>query len=226
VSAELLKKAPMRQKLIAFFSNGGYATWVQSALIIASVAVALYAVKETDANAAVSNAVGLAQKYFTDKPTLASASLRLRIAQYEQVQEAKKQIGNNYNQAKDPDYDRLFEAARPLVQKTFSEKTNLQDDYHVVNDFFSGVMLCVANDVCDKATSVKLLAWEMIGFYNAACPFMEENGKVYSFDEDSPRYIAFLVKTAAFGPDKSQYFCRTELASYLAKTKTAAPPVH
>jgi hypothetical protein len=215
----------MRQKLVAFFSNGGYATWVQSALIIASVAVAAYAIKETDTNVAVSNAAGLAQKYFTDKPTLASATLRLRISQYEQVQAAKKQIG--YDQEKDADFDRLFEAARPLVHKTISEKPSLQDDYHVLNDFFSGVMICVANDVCDRATSVKLLALEILTFYNAACPFMEETGKIYSFvDEDSPRYIAFLTDKAAYKPEKSRYFCRAGLANYLAKTKSAALSVH
>ncbi len=215
----------MKQKLKAFFSNGGYATWVQSVIVIVSVFVAIYAIKETDTNVAVSNAVGLAQKYFTDKPTTASASLRLRIAQYEQVQVAKKQIVG-YDQKKDGNLDGLFEVARPLVLKSISENSNLQDDYHVLNDFFSGVMLCVANNVCDQATSVKLLSDEILGFYNAACPYMEEIGKTYSHDENSPRYIAFLIEKARIGTDKSQYFCRSALANYLTKAKSAAPTVH
>jgi hypothetical protein len=207
----------MPSKLVTFFSNAGYATWFQSLIVILSVGVAAYAIRETSANVAISNSVTLAQKYFTDKPTLASASLRLRISQFQQVQEAKKTI-TNYDPQRDRNFDRLFEAARPLVRKQIVDNLSLQDDYNALNDFFSSVFICVSNGVCEGITSVKLLASEVYGFYNAACPFMEETALKYKNDEDSPRYIAFLVRVAGYGTDRKNYFCRDELTHYASKT--------
>jgi hypothetical protein len=76
--------------LRAFFSNGGYATWIQTVVVAVSVGVAVLAIRETDTNQSIANSSLLAQKYFSEKPTLASGSLHLRIAQFVQVQEAKK----------------------------------------------------------------------------------------------------------------------------------------
>lgn len=199
----------MSPKLAAFLSNGGYATWFQSLIVVVSVAVAVWAIKETDTNAAVSTSVGLAEKYFTEKPTLASASLRLRISQYQQVQEAKKTI-NGYDPKNDPDYTQLFKTAQPLVAAQISKNSNLQDDYNVLNDFFSAVLICAKNRVCDQTTSIKLLAWEILGYYNAVCPFMKDYGRQFGYDEDTPRYIAFLVGVAGYA-DPKLYFCRDGL---------------
>jgi hypothetical protein len=203
----------MLSKLASFFSNGGYATWFQSLIVVLSVLVAVYAIKETDTNVVVSNAVGLAQKYFTEKPTLASANLRLRVSQFELVQEAKKQI-DGYDPQRDAHFDRLFEVARPLVRKQIINTPGLKDDFNAVNDFFSAVFVCVANGVCDQRTSVKLLAREVLGFYNATCPYMQETNLKYGDDDDSRRYIAFLVGFANLKAEKSQFFCRDELARY------------
>jgi hypothetical protein len=208
----------MLSKLTSFFSNAGYATWVQSLIIIVSVGVAAYAIRETDTNVAISNSVALAQKYFTDKPTLASASLRLRISQFQQVQEAKKLI-SNYDPQTDRNYDHLFEAARPRVRKQISETASLQEDYNTLNDFFSAVFICVSNGVCDRTTSVKLLALEVLSFYNAVCPFMEEAAQKYKNDEDSPRYIAFLIGVAGYSADRSNYFCRDHLIRSALQSK-------
>jgi len=207
----------MLRKITDFLSNGGYATWFQSLIVVVSVVVAVYAIKESDTNVAVSNTVELAQKYFTDKPTLASASLRLRIAQYQAVQEAKKKIAD-YDQTADANLDRLFKAARPLVVKQISETKSLLDDYRSVDDFFSGVLVCVKNSVCDQTISVKLLGWEMLGFYNAACSYMEWSGREYKYDEDSPRYVAYLVDFAGYKDANKQYFCRDQLVRHLLGT--------
>jgi hypothetical protein len=194
----------------AFFSNGGYATWFQSLVVVISVAVAAWAIRQTDINMAVSNSVGLAQRYFTERPPLASANLRLRISQYMQVQEAKKSFAPRYDPQMDQDYSRLFEVAQPLVSKEIIEKTSLQDDYNALNDFFSAVLICVENTVCDRATTVKLLAWEILGYYNAVCPFMKEGARKYGRDEDSPRYLGFLLTVY---DDRKMYFCRGAFSS-------------
>lgn len=215
MSAGLLREARMLGKLAAFFSNAGYATWVQSLIVIGSVAVAIFAIKETNTNVAISNSLDLAKKYFTDKPTLASANLRLRISQYQQVQQAKKTI-SGYDREKDVGFAELLKAAGPLVAKQIKESANLQDDYNSLNDFFSGYMVCVTNKVCDRVTSVNLLAWEVLGFYNAACPYMEDLGRQYRYDDDSPRYVAFLVDVAGYKDQRSQYFCKDAVASHLS----------
>ena len=203
-------------KLQDFFSNGGYATWFQSLFVVASVGVALYSIKDTDTNATVSNAVNLAQKYYTEKPTLANAALRLRISQYEQVQQAKKTLVG-YDPKNDPDFDGLFKVARPLVAKTISEDNSpngLQDAYNSLNDFFSAIFVCVINLGCDRTTSVRWLGDEILYFYNAACPYMETITQQHRFDPDSNRYIAFLVGTVGYKVP-SKYFCRDELRRYL-----------
>jgi hypothetical protein len=78
--------------------------------------------------------------------------------------------------------------------------------------------VCVTNAVCDQTTSVKLLGWEVLGFYNAACPYMETAGRQYRYDEDSPRYLSFLVRLAGYKPS-SRYFCRDEIGRYLTASR-------
>ena len=197
----------------AFFSNGGYATWFQTIVVVISVIVAVLAIKSSDTNQTVSNSTLLAQKYFADKPALASASLRLRISQYVQVQEAKKTFPV-YEAKSDPNFGSLFERARPFVRKKIEDSTDLQADYLALNDFFSGVLVCVEAGVCDKGSAVKLLGWEMLGFYNAVCPYQEEQSRAFGYDEDSERYLTFLVDYAHYkSPD---FFCRERLTTHVS----------
>ena len=193
----------------AFLSNGGYATWFQTLVVAISVLVAVVAIRESDTNQTVSNSSLLAQKYFSDKPTLASASLRLRISQYVQVQEAKKILGN-YDSGKDPNFIALFQTARPLVKNKIEASAELQADYQALSDFFSGMLVCVEAGVCDRATAVKLLGWELLGFYNAVCPYQEELARSYGYDEDSARYLTFLVEYAHY--KQPEFFCREKIA--------------
>ena len=208
-------KADMRT-IAAFLSNGGYATWFQSLIIVVSVVVAVYAVQETDSNQSKTNSVLFAQRYFTERPTLANAALRLRISQYVQVQEAKKMI-DGYDDRKDADFGGLFEVARPLVRQKIKSSPELQADYQAVNDFFSGFLVCVGAGVCDRATGVRLLGWELLGFYNAVCPYQESVARDYGYDEDSDRYLSFLVDSAQYRDLGTQYFCREKLTRFLAK---------
>jgi hypothetical protein len=71
------------------------------------------------------------------------------------------------------------------------------------------MIVCVEAGVCDRATAVKLLAWELLGFYNAVCPFQEEQARNYGYDEDSVRYLNFLVRLAKY--KSSDLFCREKL---------------
>jgi len=204
------------QKIADFFSNGGYATWFQSLIIVVSVVVAVYAIKATDSNQAKTNSVLFAQRYFTERPTLANATLRLRISQYVLVQEARKKIPG-YDDRKDIGFGGLFEVARPLVRQRIESNSELQADYQAVNDFFSGFLVCVSAGVCDRATGVRLLAWELLGFYNAVCPYQESLAREYGYDEDSDRYLSFLVYSAEYRDPDTQYFCRDRLTRLLAK---------
>jgi hypothetical protein len=196
-------------KCAVFFSNGGYATWFQSLIVVASVIVAVYSIKETDNGSAISTSKELALKYFTERPILANANLEMRVAQYQQVQEAKKLI-LGYDQTSDKNFDHLFEVARPLVEKTIRENKKLTDDYQALDSFFSGVLMCVENGLCDQTSVVKLLRWEALGFYNASCPFMEADAQKYGYDEDTPRYLAFFAGPAGYKSEKD-YFCRDHL---------------
>jgi hypothetical protein len=204
------------QRIATFFSNGGYATWFQSLIIIVSVIVAVYAIQATDSSQSRRNSVLFAQRYFTDRPTLANAALRLRISQYLQVQEAKKRI-SGYDDRKDAGFGELFEVARPLVRQKIVDTPELQADYQAVNDFFSGLLVCIGAGVCDRATAVRLLGWELLGFYNAVCPYQESVARTYGYDEDSDRYLGFLVDSAHYMDPDKQYFCRDRLTSLLAK---------
>jgi hypothetical protein len=206
----------MLVSLRAFFSNGGYATWFQTLVVVLSVVVAIIAMRETDNNQSIANSTILAQKYFSEKPTLASASLRLRISQYVQVQEAKKTF-QSYDSSHDTDFVALFERARPLVRKRINDSNDLQSDYQALNDFFSGLLVCVDAQVCDKATAVKLLGLELLGFYNAVCPYLEEQGINFGYDEDSERYLTFLVDYAHY--NRPDFFCREKLAIHTSYKK-------
>jgi len=189
------------RRIAVFFSNGGYATWFQSLIIVVSVIVAVYAIQATDTNQSKTNSVLFAQRYFTDRPTLANAALRLRISQYVQVQEAKKMIAG-YDDRKDTGFGGLFEVARPLVRQKIQSSSELQADYQAVNDFFSGFLVCVGAGVCDRTTGVRLLGWELLGFYNAVCPYHD---------------LSFLVDSAHYKDPDTQYFCRDRLTRLLAR---------
>jgi hypothetical protein len=204
------------RRIADFFSNGGYATWFQSLIIVVSVIVAVYAIQATDTNQSKTNSVLFAQRYFTDRPTLANATLRLRVSQYVQVQEAKKMIVG-YDDRKDIGFGGLFEVARPLVRQKIQSNSELQADYQAVNDFFSGFLVCVGAGVCDRATGVRLLGWELLGFYNAVCPYQESVSRDYGYDEDSDRYLSFLVDSAHYNDPDTQYFCRDRLTRLLAR---------
>lgn len=202
--------------LRAFFSNGGYATWFQTLVVVLSVVVAIVAIRKGDANQTTANSILLAQKYFAEKPSLASASLRLRISQYVQVQEAKKTFGT-YEPKSDPNFAALFERARPLVTKRIQESAELQADFQSLSDFFAGLLICTEAAVCDRATAIKLLGWELLGFYNAVCPYQEEQARSFGYDEDSERYLTFLVDHAHY--TSSDFFCREKLAAHVSRKK-------
>jgi hypothetical protein len=212
------KTASVAHRIGRTLTNPSHAAWVQNIIIVISVAVAVITLRTTNANLAVSNSVTFAQKYYLEKPSVANAALTLRIAQYDVVKGVKATIPN-YDSKMDKGWGQLFEKARPLVAAKILSDKSLQDAYIQGQSFFSSLILCVAASVCDPQTSVKLLGEEMLGFYNATCPYMEDRENQYGMVEDSPRFVAFLVKIVGYTNPEEHFFCREKAILFLENHK-------
>lgn len=63
---------------------------------------------------------------------------------------------------------------------------------------------------------VKLLSSEMLAFYNAVCPYMEDQEITFNNQEESPQFLQFLVVKSNIR-DPNQYFCRDKLGAHLTQ---------
>jgi len=199
-----------------FFLDAAFATWVQNLVIIISVLVAYMTLKDSDVNLRITNSTAFAQRYVLDKPSLSVSAAELIIAQYNTVQDAKKTItGYSQDAAKASAWDKLFEVARPMVLTKISSDSTLSGEYSDVASFFRSLIACVDAQVCDKDTAVKLLAGEMLAFYNAVCPYIEVQEQKFNNKDESAQFLVFL--TSAGYTDQNAYFCRSQLNTILHK---------
>src|SRR5208337_630598 len=125
----------MWQKLTNFLSNGGYATWVQTAAALVTVLVAYWTLRDTDIIQGKQTTLELARKYYSAEPTAALALLRLENAQLDVVNKARASLP-----AYDPDADAakeiLLKAARPMVKARIDGDKALQTDYETMRDVY------------------------------------------------------------------------------------------
>jgi hypothetical protein len=208
-----------------FFSNPGYATWVQSALILVSVAIAILAIRSSDRQASVTNAVTIARRYYEGSPPLAESANELRRTQYRIVGEAIKHI-QGYSRESDNDFSKLFEVARPMVKEAISNDPSLQKKYASVESYFILVVMCVNADACSENTIVLSLGEDLRAFYNAVCPYLEERERLEKNDRDSKLLLKFLVEKAKFRNPAKDYFCRDKVTQFLVSlaSETSNPP--
>lgn len=204
-------------RIKAFFSDAVTALWIQNLIVVLSVIVAFFALRDTDSNLRRANSVTLAQRYFLEKPALSVQATELRRAQYNVVQDAKKAIPN-YNQEANraAGWSQLFEKARPMVLENIRNSPDLTNKYHEVVNFFMSAIACVQAEVCERDTAVRLLSAEMLAFYNAVCPYMEGQEVAFDHEDESPQFLNFLVIVAG-ERNSNNYFCRDKLGSYLTR---------
>jgi hypothetical protein len=207
--SEVLTSAAVRagRAIGGFFSNAAFATWVQNVIIVISVIVAVLTLKDSDVNLRIANSTAFAQRYVLDKPSLSVYAADLRVAQFEAVQDAKRQISN---------LNGLFEIARPLVLNRIRSDSKLTSKYSDVANFFRSFIACVDSNVCDRDTAKKLLSSELLAFYNAVCPYIEYQEQTFNHEDESPQFLDFLVNSSGH-TDAEEYFCRAKLGAFLAK---------
>ena len=198
-----------------FFSNAGRATWAQTLVVLVSVVVALITLHRNAEDRRVTASLEFSRRYFLDQPPLSVAAGHLRNVQYSVVQEAKTKIPK-YNQTTDKaaGFTQLFAAAQPMVMEKIKSDSELAKQYDAVANFFRAAILCVDAGSCDGDTMVKLLASEMLAFYNAVCPYMEYDEDSYNYEDTSPVFLQFLVNRANRRDEKG-YFCRVKLQTFL-----------
>ena len=198
-----------------FFSNAGWATWSQTLVVLVGVVFALITLHRSAEDRRVTASLEFSRRYFLDQPPLSIIAGHLRNVQYSVVQDAKKKIPN-YNQTTDKaaGFAQLFSAAQPMVMDKIKSDSELAKQYDAVANFFRAAALCVEAGACDGDTMVKLLASEMLAFYNAVCPYMEYDEDSYKDEDTSPVFLRFLVKRASYR-DEKDYFCRVKLQTYL-----------
>ena len=182
-----------------FFSDPAWATWAQTFIVTLSVIVAILTLRDTDANSKTANSMTFVQRYYLDKPALSVSAASMRAMQYNTVQEAKKLI-ENYNQEANiaAGWGQLFEKARPLVAKKIKASADLVRKYEDITRFFQSVIFCSQSQVCDKDVLVKLIAPEMLAYYNAVCPYMEYTEISLNNEDESPQFLGFLVNVAGY----------------------------
>jgi hypothetical protein len=134
------------------------------------------------------------------------------------VQVAKKRIPD-YHKDKDPNWSQLFNIARPMVAERIASDGALIKNYNQLTQFYSSIILCVSNDICDRKTIKTMFSEEILGFYNAVCPYMEKLGMEYNYDEHSDLFLHFLIDVAGHKED-GKYFCR-EKFSVILRAKTS-----
>jgi hypothetical protein len=217
--SEVLTSAAVRagRAIGGFFSNAAFATWVQNVIIVISVIVAVLTLKDSDVNLRIANSTAFAQRYVLDKPSLSVYAADLRVAQFEAVQDAKRQISNfDQDRARADNWNGLFEIARPLVLNRIRSDSKLTSKYSDVANFFRSFIACVDSNVCDRDTAKKLLSSELLAFYNAVCPYIEYQEQTFNHEDESPQFLDFLVNSSGH-TDAEEYFCRAKLGAFLAK---------
>jgi hypothetical protein len=206
-----------RQSLARFLNNASYATWVQSVVVLLSVFIAVVALQHTDANQTVQSSLSFGQRFFLDNPSPANASLTLRTNQFKLVQDAKQKL-ENYDPASDKGFTALFRAAAPMIKQSIGNDPKLQDLVHQVDNFFSPLFVCIDQHVCDRQTALNMLSFEILTFFNAVCPYMEEEDRTFHNRENMDRYMSFLVDIAGYR-DPDTHVCKESLGAFLAAAR-------
>jgi hypothetical protein len=198
----------------AFFNNASYATWAQSFIVLLSVMIAIIALRATDKGQAVQASFSFGQKFYLDNPSPSNASLLLRANQFKLVQVAKTQIPD-YDEGTDLGHARLFQQVAPSLRESVLKEELLQQYFAQVDGFFSSLLVCLNQQVCDKEVALKMLGREVLDFFNAVCPFIEEEDRLHR-NSNIRRYMSFLVDVAGY-KDSNDHVCKVSLASYTTK---------
>lgn len=188
-----------------FFSNGGYATWVQTAGVVVGILIAYYTLRDTDATQSRQTTIDLARKYYSDQPAPALALLRLENAQLDVINQARGRI-TAYNSS-DDDNERLLEAARPMLKSRFDGDKTLQNDYETMRDVYYSIATCVDTKACDEKYAGDIFGRVILRFYNASCPYIEEVSSELNHAHDNDHILHFLKDLGKF-TEKKDYFCR------------------
>jgi hypothetical protein len=197
------------------FSNAGWATWVQTLVVLIGVVIALITLHRSVEDRRVTASLEFSHRYFLGDRPLSVTAGHLRNVQYLVVQDAKRKIPN-YNQTteKAAGFTQLFATAQPMVLDKIKSDIELGKQYDAVASFFRAAVLCVEAGACDEDTMVKLLAPEMLAFYNAVCPYIEYDEDSYNDEDTSSVFLRFLVNSGNYR-DEKMYFCRVKLQIYL-----------
>jgi len=83
--------------------------------------------------------------------------------------------------------------------------------------FFDALILCVGSKVCDSDTVVKLMGDELRSFYNAVCPYIDQENMTYKNSETSERFLRFLIHNAGYKNPATDYFCRDKFAQIISE---------
>ena len=191
---------------MAFLSNGGYATWVQTIVVVSSVVIAYWTLHDTDVIEGKQTTIELARKYYSEQPAPAMALLRLTNAQLDVVSKARASI-TSYDPNSDPDNENLFKVARPLLKARIDGDPSLKADFEAMRDVYYEIATCIDTKACDQSFAGTMFGPTILRFYNDTCPYIEEVSTELMHANDNVKMLTFL-RTAAQYTDRRLYLCR------------------
>jgi hypothetical protein len=194
--------------VIDFLSNGGYATWVQTIVVLVSVGITYLALRDTDTIQEKQTTIDLARKYYSDQPPPAMALLRLTNAQLDVVAKAKASI-KDYNSKADPENAKLFAVVEPMLKARLDGDATLKADYETMRAVYYSVATCIDTRACGTEFTGAMFGPTILRFYNATCPYMKEISTDLSHVNDNSNMLDFLQNAANIA-DQSSYLCRDE----------------
>lgn len=192
-----------------FLSNGGYATWVQTAVAVAAVTVAYFTFRQTDEIEGKKTTIELARRYYSTEPAPAMALLRLENAWLDVQAKAAASIVA-YDPNTDPDNEKRFQEARPKMKERIDGDPTLQADFERMREVYYEVSTCIDTKICDQEFAGKLFGHIILRFYNATCPYIEEISPQLQHVHDNDKMLDFL-KNVVGVTNKALYTCRKYL---------------
>jgi len=189
-----------------FLSNGGYATWFQTLIVLGTLVVAYLAFRDNDIIQGKQTTLELMRRYYSEEPAPAMALVRLENAQLD-VMGAARQSLQAYDPSTDTDNELLVKAARPLIRERIKGDQTLQVDYETMRNVFYSMATCIDTGACDQEFAGKMFGPVIWRFFNASCPYMDEVSANLRDANDYGKILSFL-KNVAHITDKKYYVCR------------------
>jgi hypothetical protein len=193
-------------KVKDFLSNGGYATWFQTLIVLGTLVIAYWTLRDNDFIEGKKNTLELMRGYYAEEQAPAMALVRLENAQLDVMGAARESL-HAYDSSMDADNGLLVKTARPLIKERIKGDQALQVDYETMRKVFYSMATCIDTGACDKDFAGRMFGPVIWRFFNATCPYMEEISANLQHANDYTK-VHFFLENIAHITDQKYYVCR------------------